>query len=122
MSAKRDTPSKRNNLGPLDVTQGSGASWYQDSRYQAWYRDSRYQACARSTGIVREAASRIDRKRNEGRMRTKVRIGIRTDLSWKIENNIISNQCFLRRYASEEAFGNTDEFLAVIGNWCYLLA
>ena len=40
---------------------------------------------------------------------------------WKM-TPVISNQCFLRRFVSGVLFDNTDDFLAMIGNWCYLPA
>ena len=109
---------RRKNKEKLDFTQGSA---------MAWYRDSRYQACACSKGNVHESESRIDQESSRNAENKRV-FESRTDFESKTRPNfyqwkitpVISNQCFLRRFVSGVLFDNTDDFLAMIGNWCYL--
>ena len=93
----------------------------------AWYRDTRYQASTCSTGTVR-ARSRKPKAEmtgivlNEKKPKKKGFRRPNESESFEIlnrnpdrpsmEDNIISNQCFLRRFVSEALFGNTDDFFS----------
>ena len=100
---KLDTPSKGNTPGPLDVTQGSAAACYRDSRYQAYTWNTETER-SRKSKIERKAE--IDYKRTNQSESCQIRAEIRTDLLWKMTS--IPTHAFLhdtfREYFNEARY------------------